>query len=47
MQVLFGSFTPGFNLGQVFVQDLLLQSLLTGTTTLGHVRRCYVQCIYI
>ena len=38
------SYTPGFNLVQVLVQDLLLQSLLK---VLEDFRRCYIQCIYI
>ena len=47
MQVLFDSSTPYFNLVQVLVQDLLLQSLLKVMTPLEDVRRCYVQYIYI
>ena len=39
------SSTPDFNLAQVLVQDLLLQSLLKVTTPLKDVG-CYAQCIY-
>ena len=39
--------TPDFNLAQILVQHLLLQSLLKVTILLKDVRRCYVQCIYI
>ena len=43
MQVLFDSSIPGFNLVQVVVQDLILQSLLKVTTPLKYVRRCCAQ----
>ena len=39
------SSTPNFNLVQVLLQDLLLQSLLEVTIPLEDVGRCYVQCI--
>ena len=38
------SSTPGFNLVQVLVQDLLSQNLLK---VLEYFRRCYIQCIYL
>ena len=41
------SSTPDFNLVQVLVQDLILQSLIKVRTPLEGVRRYYVQCIYI
>ena len=41
------SSTPDFNLVQVLVQDLILQSLIKVRTPLEDVRRYYVQCIYI
>ena len=41
------SFMAGFNLVQVLVQGLLLQSLLKVTIHLEDVRRYYIQCIYI
>ena len=41
------SSTPDFNLVQVLVQYLLLQSLLKIATSSEDVRRCYVQCIYL
>ena len=39
--------TPDFNLVQIRVQGLLLQSLLKVTTTLEDVTKCYIQCIYV
>ena len=41
------SSTTDFNLVQVLVQDLILQSLIKVRTPLEGVRRYYVQCIYI
>ena len=41
------SSTPDFNLVQVLVQDLVLQSLLNVKTPLEVVKRCYVQCISV
>ena len=43
--VLHISSTSNFNLVQALVQDLLIQSLLKLTTSLGDVRRCYVWSI--
>ena len=39
--------TPDFNLVQIRVQGLLLQSLLKVTTILEDVTKCYIQCIYV
>ena len=45
---MFDSSTLAFNLVEVLVQDVLLQSFLKVTTPLEDVRRrCYVQYIYI